>query len=97
MYDIRMFCWMIDENKPDFLELCKDKSLVPQFYQSTNDLPPKLMEAIHSEEQRYYELYMEKWKRMLVSHIQYKKPNFINGKIEGDEIFMLPTFMKNGM
>jgi hypothetical protein len=40
MFDIREFCHLINNDKPDIFEMCKSHNVIPEFAKSIESLSP---------------------------------------------------------
>lgn len=62
MVDIRDFCERIDLDKPDMLQHCAAKGLIPEGVEAVAALPPGPREAYLAEVEAFHESYRETWK-----------------------------------
>jgi len=102
MYEIREYCELLNKDKPDIFQLCKDKNIIPQKSVDPEYLQPHEKRKYHNEVKFYYESYKVIWRDIIQKYLQYKKPNLVNAEKKEQlnnidiPFYIFPVFMKSG-
>ena len=101
MYEIREYCDMINQDKPDIFELCQKAGIIPKTVSKLESLDEEDFEKYKQEVKFYYDSYKEFWKDVMQKYFKYKRPNLVNihmSELESqtDPLYVYPCFMRCG-
>ena len=69
MYEIREYCELLNKDKPDIFQLCKDKNIIPQKSVDPEYLQPHEKRKYHNEVKFYYESYKVIWRDIIQKYL----------------------------
>jgi len=102
MFEIREYCDLVNEDKPDIFEMCKKAKILPSTASTIEHLEAEELIKYQEEVKFYYDSYKIVWKDIIQKYMKYKKPSLINAEkkdlIDRQDVplYLYPTFLRSG-